>query len=368
MTSPESEKRYPRPSQVTVAGWSLLVAGAMLVPSIFDATSRLRSVETRESLEAALTTGSARGLGLDLEQATELIRVLLLVGGAAAAAVAILGWFVLQGDGKARIAATVAVVPVLACAPFAGGFLPALVAAGVAMLWTGPARDWFAGREPRQPRLPPRSGPGAPGGSAGGSAEPPRPHEHAGSRPEERAADPAVRVTSPVTSAPPVHGYGAPQHQPWPPYQQQPWPSAPSGPVRPAQVQTACLLTWVFAGITAGFGLLLLLSMAADPARMTDLVQDAVEQRDQAIDQAVLRPVLWTLGALLVLWSSGAALLAHQVWRGQAWARIALIVSTALAGLVSVLAFPLSLLHLAATAWVVGLLLSPPTRAWFRAD
>lgn len=355
MTSPASEQRHPRPSQVTVAGWSLVGAGALLVPSIFDAMSRLRSVETRTSIEESLSSGAARGLGLDVEQATELIRVVLLVAGAAAAAAAVLGWFVLQGDRKARIAATVAAVPVMACAPFAGGFLPALVAAGAAMLWTGPARDWFAGREPREPRLPPRPGGGAPGGSS----EPPRPHEHAGSHRDERAADPAVRVTTPVTSAPPRPGYGAPSHP-------QAWPPAPPQPSRPAQVQTACLLTWVFSGITAGIGLLLALSLVADPDRMVDLVQDAFDQRDQSVDPAVVRPALWVLTVLLVLWSSGAALLAQLVWRQQSWARVALVVSTVLAGLVSVLAFPLSLLHLAATAWVVGLLLSPATRAWFR--
>lgn len=358
---------------MTVAGWSIVVAGAMLVPSIFDATSRLRSVETRTALEESLSTGSGRTLGLGLEEATELIRIALLVGGAAAAAMAILGWFVLKGDRPARIIATVLVLPVMVCAPFAGGFLVAIAAAGVAMLWTGPARDWFAGRKPREPRLPPR-----PGAGSGSARHEERPHEHAGHRPgsgsspdsgDERAADSAVRVTAPVTPAPPMPGYGAPQHpgqqQPWPTYQH-PWPHEPAVASRPAPVQTACVLTWVFTGITAGFGLILLLAMVADSARMVELVLEAAEDRGESLDEALVRPSIWTGSTLLVLWSAGAALLAHFVWRRQAWARITLVVSAVLAALLAVLAFPVSLLHLAATAWVVGILLSPTTRDWFR--
>lgn len=373
MSTPADEPRYPRPAQVTVAGWSIVVAGTMLVPSIFDAMSRLRSVQTRTALQESLTTGPGRSLGLGLEEATELIRVVLMVSGAAAVAMAILGWFVLKGDRPARIAASVLVLPVMACAPFAGGFLAAIAAAGSAMLWTGPARDWFAGRKPREPRLP--SGPGA--GQRPGQRPGPRPdqqderrHEHAGSGAgDERTADPAVRVTAPVTAAPPMPGYGAPHGpapgQAWPAHQQA-WPHEPAAPARPAQVQTACVLTWVFSGITAGFGLILLLALVADPARMVDLVVDTARDRGEPLERSLVQPGLWAGSIVLVLWSAGAALLAMFAWRRQPWARIALAVSAVLAAVLAVFAFPISLLHLAATAWVVGILLSPATREWFR--
>lgn len=347
------EDAYPRPSQVTVAGWSLIGGSALLLPTIFDAVANVRSVDTRAALERSVESGAGRSLGISLEQLTELMHQALVVGGAAAAASLILGWFVLRGDRAARVGATVAAVPVLLGSMFAGGFLGALVAAGAGMLWTGPARDWFAGREPRQPRLPQR---------------------HHDPAPPAPSAGPDVRVTGPVTGAPPTQGYGqvpswappsgppveAPYGFPHPP------PAAPSAPVRPAPVQTACVVTWVFSGITAAVGLLTLLSLLAAPDMIVDEVLRGVRERGQSVDADLVEPMLWASGALLTLWSAGASMLALFVWRRQAWARVALVTSAALAGLVSVFAFPLSLLHLAATAWVVGMLLSPLTRAWFR--
>lgn len=353
----------------------MIVGSAMLVPSIFDAMTKLRSVETRTVLEESLASDSGGGLGLSLEQATELVRWVLIVGGAAAAALAILGWFVLQGDKKARIAVSVGAFPVLATAPYAGGFLAAVVAAGVAMLWTRPARDWFAGRKPRLPQLP-----GSPGAGGGPSEPSERPRDHAGSR-EERSADAGVKVTAPVTSAPPMSGYGSstPQ-QGWPAPSQQAQPQAwshpgqppygahavgPVAPLRPQSVQNACVLTWVFSGITAGLGLILLLSLVADPTRVSEVVLETAQDRGQELDPGMVKPALWILGIVVVAWSAAASLLAHFVWRRLEWARIALVVCAVLSALVGVFAFPLSLLHLAATAWVVGMLLSPVTRAWF---
>lgn len=338
------EDAYPRPSQVTVAGWSLIGGSALLLPAIFDAVANVRSVDTREALRRSLETGAFRSLGLTLEQLTELMHQALVVGGAAASVSLILGWFVLKGDKAARVVATVAAVPVLLGSMFAGGLLGALVAAGAGMLWTGPARDWFAGREPRKVQLPQRPAIPAP-----------------------PAPDTTIRVTDQVTSAPPTQGYGqVPVAHAWPP------PYSPPQhrvvPAVPAPVRTACILTWVFCFITAAVGLGLIGLLVTDPDLVAQRVVEAVRERGESLEASVIQPMLWTSAVLLTTWSAGAALLAMFVWRRQGWARVALVVSAALAGLVSVFGFPLSLPHLAATAWVVGMLLSPVTRSWFRSS
>src|SRR5688500_4741894 len=108
--------------------------------------AELRSVETRDEVTSALSSGSMKDLGLSVEQALSIMRGALFVGGVAAAASAILGIFVLQRHTTARIALTVAAVPVVLTSPFSGGFLGLMVGVATGMLWTRPARDWFAGR------------------------------------------------------------------------------------------------------------------------------------------------------------------------------------------------------------------------------
>ena len=81
-----------------------------------------------------------------------------MVTGLCAAASAVLGFFVLQRHRGARIALSIIVVPILLAnlvtAPLTGGLLGALIAAATVIMWTGPARDWFAGRPVRQPPVP----------------------------------------------------------------------------------------------------------------------------------------------------------------------------------------------------------------------
>ena len=80
------------------------------------------------------------------------MRAGLTVAAVCAAAAAVLGFFALQQRSRgARLALTIVAVPILLTAPLTGGLVGALVAASTAVLWSGPARDWFAGRPVRQP-------------------------------------------------------------------------------------------------------------------------------------------------------------------------------------------------------------------------
>ena len=140
-----SETKAARPSQVTMSGWVAVIGSALLVLTLFDSMSQLRSIEMRENVEDFLASPPGDGLGLTVGGALEVIRGLMLFTGAAAAVAMVLGIYVLQRNKGARIGFSVAAGALMLTAPVSGGFLPVLIAFAAMMLWTGPARAWFAG-------------------------------------------------------------------------------------------------------------------------------------------------------------------------------------------------------------------------------
>src|SRR3954452_23458586 len=117
----------PRPREVTIGGWTVAAASAVLVVAGFDRMARLHSVDTRDALTSALTSGWGKGLGVSVDDALALIRASLFVAGTAAAIAGILGIFVLQRHGRASIALTVVAVPVVLTAPVVGGLLGIII-------------------------------------------------------------------------------------------------------------------------------------------------------------------------------------------------------------------------------------------------
>lgn len=151
--------------------------------------------------------------------------------------------------------------------------------------------------------------------------------------------------------------------QPYAPYPG-PYPSGPLG-ARPRAVQTACAVAGVFTGIALLAGLVLGGVLALSPDSLVEQITGMREWQDAGLDKDLLVPALWTWAVVLVLWCSGALLLVWFTWRGSNGARVALVVSAVMAGVVGVLGFPVSLPHLIACASVVGLLVSAPAKAWF---
>jgi hypothetical protein len=356
MNAMSSDAPGPRPRQVTVGGWLVAISSAMLVASVFDAMARLHSVDTRDALVRVLTTGSAKGLGISVTDAIGVVRAALFVAGASAAVTAVLGVFVLQRHVAARVVLTVAAVPVVLTAPFSGGFLALVVGAGTALLWSRPARDWFAGRPPARPEVrpvparvggpPPASTRAAPGDWPPPTIAPPRDGP----------------VTGPLP--PPTPGWG---ERPTFPAAYSPGPVLPPPPAEvPAQVRIACILTWVFSVVTAGLYVLIGVALLVDRHRMLDLLRDNPTVRDSKLDDDQLVTVIVTVSALIALWCLAACALAFLSWRRHVWAWILLIASIGAALLVEAAALPYSLLHLAAAAVALRMLLARPTRAWFR--
>lgn len=350
----------PRPGQTTLAGWLIIGGSIVLVLTAWQRISTLHTLEVQEELQRVLSEPGLDGLGMSVSTLSEIIRVLCMVAAGAATASAILGFHALRRSTSARLALTL-LAPLIAVGGFAtAGFFAPMVVAGVVMLWLRPTRDWFAGR-PWAPQRVER---------AGTPAREKRPDPFAPQAPEPPPAEPG----SPDAPPPYPGVYGAPaSQQPLPGQPAQP-PHAPAAgvqPSRPGRLVAACVITWVASLTVAGAMGLAALVLLADPSLMDQAIADAEGQgmdlRGLSDDELTAATVV--VSAVFVLWSLAAAVLAILAFRRVEWARIVLIISAALSGLlmlVMALAAPFLVVLVAAAAVTCALLLRPEVSAWFR--
>jgi hypothetical protein len=467
------QSKGTRPSQVTMAGWIAVIGSVLMVMTLFDSVSKLRTVEFRDSIDEFLSTPPGSGLGLEIAQVQEILRVLMLLSGAAAAAAMVFAIYVLQRHNAARIGFTVAAVAIMVTAPVSGGFLPVMIAFSAIMLWTKPARDWFAGRpasagkergsgesgwgfaaqnlrhrvegnvvssdnhpSQEQPEVPgPEAGAGGPDES-GGTQPWPRMPEDSSDRPVPPPTQGYGSSSSPGQQPGPAgggqgqgqgqpegqpQGSGQPQGQPQvgypyppPPYGEQmpygrppygqpygqqvpyggyppqygqlPYGQLPPGqptqgqppygqpyygarPVdpdeRPRTVTAAAWITWALSGlaILAFIVIAFVLGVARDEF-LRQLERDQnFEQLDIPTDQVVA--ALWLLGAVALFWGASAMVLAWFAYKRANWARIGLVISAGFTALVSILTFPVGLLHTFGAATVVALLFMGGANEWY---
>ncbi|WP_182524840.1 hypothetical protein [Nocardioides dongkuii] len=364
-----SDTASTRPRQVTVAASLIMAGSVLLVIAVFDQIAGLRSLETREAVEDFLADPPGEGLGLSVNGVLDILRVGSMVAAACATAAVILGTQVLRRSRAARIALSVLAVPLLLTGLVAGGFLSSVVAVSVAMLWMQPSRDWFDGIERREPeRATPESRP----------AE--VTHEHAThEHVREPVAHGSAGASQPQVVVPPqgearaYPGFGtaAAAHpealgRPGQPGQ----PTQVGGPERrPPAVVWACALTWTFAGLVAVGMLLTAVVILLTP----DLVMDEVRRQEPAMAEDLSEDLLVgttvVMAGILVVWCTVAAVFAWFAFRRAGWARVALLVSAAVAGagcLAGVLvgSFPL-LVPMIGSAVTTALLARPEVRRWY---
>ena len=135
----------PRPRQVTLAAWLIMLGSAFVVLTMFERIAGLHTLETQRSVEAFLSEPPGDGLGLGLQGIQDILHTLAMVAAGCAAAAAILGFQILQRSRLARVLLSVLAVPLFLAGLVSGGFLSSVVAAAVVMLWFQPSRDWFNG-------------------------------------------------------------------------------------------------------------------------------------------------------------------------------------------------------------------------------
>ncbi len=376
---------------------AFVIGGSVfLLLTVFDTLTNLNSVEMRDELTEVLRSPTGEGLGITMSQALTGMRVGLMVAGACAAATAVLGVYVLKPNRTARLALSILAVPILLTAPLTGGLTGALVVVAILMLWSGPARDWFAGRPVRELRAPgrpdrsPKQGPWEttmPRSSdrlhqpedtpPPGRGTAPQSDQEA---PEDRPVPPASELSTTGSSTEPgaSTGFGTrpasvvdQRQEAWPQPGMTPPPGvAPGGAPSavPASVKIACILTWVFSGVVALMYAGVLVALIVWQDQIVEYVVDSPEWQRSNLQEDILVPVLW-LGCLMFLgWSLGACVLAWFTWRRHNWARWLLATSAAAAFIAGLIAFPVGILHqLAALLTIVGLFLST-SRTWFEQD
>jgi len=330
MSSPSAPPTAPsRPRQVTLAACLIMGGSVLVVLTAFQRVGGLHSLETRQAVARFLAGPPGSDLGITTTSLLDALRVASMVAAGCATAAGILGYHVLRRSRSARVALTLLALPLFVTGLVTGGFVSSIVAAASVMLWLQPARDWFAGREPR---------PAATARSAG----------------------------------PP----GVPQAPPRPVWPPQPWerpqhlPRLATDPTtRPPALAWACGLTWLFAGLAA----VLMGSSVVLLATSPGLVFDEVHRQDPQLAQAgltdeVLRTATYAVGGVFVVWSLAAVVVAVLAFRGVRWARTALVVSAAVSAAVCLLASVgqfVMLLPLAASVVTLALLVRPDVRAWF---
>ncbi|MEP9382269.1 hypothetical protein [Nocardioides sp. KR10-350] len=349
-----SERKLPRPSQVTLAGWLIVGGSLAALVTVYEQLSRLHSLDTRESIQKTLSEPPFDAVGISVPTVLDVMHVLALVTGACAAAAIVLGWHALQRHKASRIALTVLAVPLLLSGMASGGFFSTIVAVAVVLLWVPRSRDWFDGREPEPPA--PGSGEQATDPSGQSVAQPPPPPSSGG-----QATD---RPHQTVPQPPPSPGW--PQQVP-----QLTQPIHPAAPTRrPPAVTWAAVLTWILSGL----GGLLLVATAAtvliDPAGAFESVreQDPDLVARSGVTQDLLVASVVTMAALGVLFSIACAVAALLAWRRVRWSWVTLVCLEAAAVAVllfaTVIAAPF-VVALAGAVVALALLLRPEARLWF---
>lgn len=366
-----SDAAHPRPRQVTTAGVMGVTGSVLVILSLFDTLASLRTVEVRESVESYLASPQGEDLGVSTAWFLDALHVTVLANGAFAATAAVLGVYVFQRHQGARIGFTIAAGLLVVGMWVVAGFLPSVlvgvtivVAFAAALMWSPPARDWFAGRAPRQPE--PLVAP------------PPRPIRHDPPPASPPSSSWAPPVAPPGESAPGASPQPAPAAYPFGeqrpstatlPY---PAPSAlgatPEQPVaarRPGAVAAALLMTWLCSGVVLfSFGVVLLMLLLAQDTLLSAVRRNPAVQ-DYGLTTADLLSALWVTVAIFLFWSLAGLVLATLAWRRVTFGWVLLVVSAVMTALVGFVTFPFGLLVGIPAALTAGLLLSGPARRWY---
>jgi hypothetical protein len=147
MSSPSPEASR-RPREVTFGGIQAVVGSALALVGVFSLAQQLDSDAVRDALTQISEDPRFATLDLTVDGARDLMRYSLMAMGVLSVTSLILGIYVLRRHRTSRIVLTVMGVGVAVASLTAGpsGWLvTAYVAVSVYLLWTKPARKWFAG-------------------------------------------------------------------------------------------------------------------------------------------------------------------------------------------------------------------------------
>ncbi|NPD04054.1 hypothetical protein HN031_05080 [Nocardioides sp. zg-1308] len=400
-----SQPTEQRPPQVTLASGIVMFASVMVLLTAWERVASLGSLETQQSIRDLLAEPPFSSLGLDVEGATGLLRISGMVAAAAACGTAILGWYVRKPDRSARLGLSLLAVPVFVTGLTAGGLAGSFVAAGAAMLWVNPAREWFAtGRwtppaPARDVEKPGRSGKadrGAAGatqdyrGSWGAGPQAPQDQPGAGAAqpPGPPPADRPFGQHQPV----PHNAYGQPvppgayaeaptqdpsrPPQPWAqdrlPQVPPPWQQHRPLDTRPGAMVAAFVITVVTAGGLLALSLLWFAIAGFSPDFLMSVLEEQQPQMmEDGLTRGEVRTTVFALASGAFVWGSAALVLAGFAMARRDWARRGLMVSAAFSAgacFALMLTAPFVLVPAVAAVATVVCLRRVEVRRWFSPD
>jgi hypothetical protein len=369
---------------VTVAGWMIMIGSVAIVLTVFQLVAGLHSLDTRDAVERALDEPVFDGVGMSVDRVLGIIRVLGMIAAACATATAVLGWQALQRAKSARVALSILAVPLFLAGLSTGGVFSTMVVVAVALLWAQPARDWFDGSwkpEPAEPRTPGRRSGSTTSRSTeqpwGQPRQPEQPPPYAGWPPPQQPGQPGQpgQPAQPPAQQPPAR---AADHDWAPPTA--PMPFGPAAPIaatveprtaqRPPAVMSSAVITWVCSVLLGALFVTGATWLIASPDSLMDEMtkQDPDLMADGTITVGLLRGMLGVLIGVVVLWVAVACVAAFFVLRRRGWARLVLLVSSAVSGvalLVTTLVNVGMAIPLAGAVAVFALLLRRDVTAWF---
>lgn len=321
-----------RPRQTTMAGVMVMLAAAFVVLAAFDRVARLRSLETRESLERVIKDLPG-GFSPSVESVIQVSHVVAIVAALCSVAAVALGWQVLQGSRRARVVLSALAVPIFVTGLVAGGFMSSIVTVATLMLWLSPSREWFAGKPIPEPVKP-------------------------GQARREASVD-ALTGRAPDEVPAPV------------PAQPSGWSVAPTPDKRPDPLTVAIVLTIVTAGLVFVSSLLTLVVLVTQPDLMIDELRRTNPELESqgASDRLLLTAAYLSCGFTLIT-SGLAVVLAVLMAKRRAWAARLLLICAAACALfciIAAIASPIALIPAAAAIVTVNCLRRAEVRAWFDA-
>lgn len=397
-----SQPTTQRPPQVGLASVIVMFSSVVVLLTVWERVTSLRSLETQESIRGVLADAPFSSWALTLEGTTELLRISCMVAAACACATAVLGWYVRRPDRSARLWLTVFAVPLFVTGITAGGLASSFVAAGAAMLWMQPGREWFATGKWTPPEPPPASdrqersdagraqgagdpwgrGPQPPSSPAPGNptSAPPPPAARPFGEPPASSGQPGQPgqpgpATSPYgqpypNAAPAAQQpYAHPPQQPYAPPRPGAWQPAPQ---RPGAMVAAFVITVVTAGGLLAMSLLWVVIAGFSPDFLMSVLED---QQPQLVEDGMtlsqVRSTVFAVAGAFIVWCLVALVLAGFAMARREWARRGLMVSAAFSAgacLALVLTMPLVLVPAAAAVATVVCLRRVDVRRWFSLD
>ncbi len=340
-----SSASTPRPRSVTLGCIYGGLGGILATITLIETLQGWGSLEMQEALVSGLRQVGAEANVDALLPTLRWVVMALLV---AAIAATVFSFHAARGHQASRVGLTVLAALAGVIFAFAGvaGLLPTIMAALIIyLLWSAPARQWFAVVNGRTPL--------SLGAEPSVSAGPPAP------RPP--VYDPAQYPDHPAPPSVAPQGAGV----------QQPAPYATPGPAgRPRPVTLALAISGVgalFGLFGSGLVLLALVAMRDEVVRQygsNDLLKGQLDSAGLTAEQMVTIGT-WLFAAWTLVSLAGVAATAWAA-TGRASGWWALLIVSVLTAASAAIGLPLGLLWIVGAIVVIVQLTRPETKAWFR--